>query len=104
MAQAVARHADRIFLTSDNPRTEAPEAILNDVEAGVKPELSPGKKYHRIADRREAIRLALETARPGDVLVIAGKGHEPYLLKGGETFSFHDPTVTRELLTEMGWR
>ncbi len=79
MAEAVARHADRVFLTSDNPRTEDPETILDDLEAGL-----GGVDRVRLADRREAIRRAVLEARDGDVLVLAGKGHETYQIVGTE--------------------
>ncbi|MEM8835539.1 MAG: UDP-N-acetylmuramoyl-L-alanyl-D-glutamate--2,6-diaminopimelate ligase [Planctomycetota bacterium] len=76
MARAVAAHADRIIITSDNPRTEDPETIIDEVIAGV-PE---GLRYERSADRRSAIHLAIRSATPRDVVLIAGKGHETYQL------------------------
>jgi UDP-N-acetylmuramoyl-L-alanyl-D-glutamate--2,6-diaminopimelate ligase len=98
MAEAVAKLADRAVLTSDNPRTEDPQRILADVEAGlgamtrVSPaELSAAKHgYVALADRREAIELAIATARPEDTVVIAGKGHEDYQIIGREKFPFDD--------------
>lgn len=103
MGAVAARVGDVVFLTSDNPRTEDPLRILKDVEAGVRPELSPGKEFHKEPDRREAIRAALAAAGPGDAVVVAGKGHEREQDTAGVRRPFHDPTVVRELLAEMGW-
>jgi UDP-N-acetylmuramoyl-L-alanyl-D-glutamate--2,6-diaminopimelate ligase len=98
MAQAVARFSDRVVATSDNPRTEEPEQILVDVESGlrslrrVEPEAlreAPGS-YVSLVDRRRAIELAIEIADEGDMVVIAGKGHEDYQIIGRKKFPFHD--------------
>jgi len=79
MAAAVAAGADVLWHTSDNPRTEDPERILDDAVPGI-PEVirADGARYHRNADRRESVRQALADCRPGDLLLLAGKGHEPY--------------------------
>jgi len=77
--------ADKIWLTSDNPRTENPEQILNDVEAGM-----PTNKHKRQADRRKAIKEAATALQCGDVLVVAGKGHEDYQIIGKEKNHFSD--------------
>ena len=98
MARAVAAWSDRAVATSDNPRTEDPEAILDDVEQGldklsrVAPERLDGAahSYARVADRRRAIELALAIARPEDTVVIAGKGHEDYQIVGRERLPFDD--------------
>lgn len=76
MASICATGSDKVILTSDNPRTEDPEKILDDMEAGLTPELK--KKVLRITDRRSAIRTAVELASVGDVILVAGKGHETY--------------------------
>ena len=76
MAAISAEGSSKIILTSDNPRTEDPEKILDDMEAGITPDLK--RKTLRIADRREAIKTAVMLASPGDVILIAGKGHETY--------------------------
>src|SRR2546427_12843953 len=73
MGEIAARLDDVAIVTSDNPRTEDPERILDEVEAGMK-----GKPHHRRGGRREAIALALELALPGDTSLLAGKGHETY--------------------------
>lgn len=84
--------ADVPVLTSDNPRTEDPDAILDDVEAG----LGPGRRL-RFADRREAIAAALAEARPGDVLLLAGKGHETYQVIGTEKRPFDERAIVADL-------
>ena len=94
MARAAAGYGDLIFMTSDNPRTEDPEKIMDDIEPG----FPSGTDVVREADRRTAIGLALEAMRPGDALLVAGKGHEAYQIIGTEKFSFHDGQVIRELL------
>ncbi|SDB09917.1 UDP-N-acetylmuramoylalanyl-D-glutamate--2,6-diaminopimelate ligase [Desulfonatronum thiosulfatophilum] len=96
MGQAVCRFADIAVLTSDNPRHEDPETILNDVQAG----LGGGAAVIREVDRKRAIERALEVMRPDDVLLVAGKGHEATQQIGEEYFPFHDPTVIRRILGE----
>lgn len=97
MAEAVARHSDLIVLTSDNPRTEDPERILDDLSEGL-----AGREFVREPDRARAIRRALELAHPGDVVVLAGKGHETYQVVGQEKRPFDERTVVRAALAEMG--
>jgi len=103
MGAVVARLSDFIILTSDNPRTEDPAAIADMVESGLRPELSPSKEFRRLLNRREAIALAVKSALEGDVVLIAGKGHERTQEEGGEKRPFHDPGVAREILGEYGW-
>ncbi|MBX7222024.1 MAG: UDP-N-acetylmuramoyl-L-alanyl-D-glutamate--2,6-diaminopimelate ligase, partial [Blastocatellia bacterium] len=95
MAEAAATHSDIIIATSDNPRNESPEQILDDVEIGLR---RVGKPFHRFVDRRQAIGCAIEQARPGDLVVIAGKGHETYQILGPTTIHFDDREVAREAL------
>lgn len=79
MAAAVAAGADVLWHTSDNPRTEDPERILDDAAPGIPEALrADATRYHRNADRRESVHQALADCRPGDLLLLAGKGHEPY--------------------------
>ena len=94
MGRAVARHADVVVMTSDNPRTEDPESILDQIEPG----LNGAKNVVREADRRKAIGLAIEAMRPGDALLIAGKGHEDYQIVGTEKRHFSDFETVREHL------
>ena len=93
MGEAVCRHADVAVLTSDNPRHEDPAAIMDDVRPG----LSGCAEVVEAVDRAEAIGLALDAMRPGDVLVIAGKGHETYQDVAGVKNHFNDAEVVREL-------
>jgi len=98
MAQAVASLSDRVIATSDNPRTEDPERILEDVAEGlsalrhVEPrELrDTNRSYTSLLDRREAIELAIEIAGPGDTVILAGKGHEDYQIVGRTKLPFDD--------------
>jgi UDP-N-acetylmuramoyl-L-alanyl-D-glutamate--2,6-diaminopimelate ligase len=97
MGEAAGSLSDVVILTSDNPRTEDPNQILCDAEEGIK---KTGKPYVKIADRREAIHHAIVQAREGDLVLIAGKGHEDYQIIGRETFHFDDKEVAREALRE----
>jgi len=94
MGAAAERGADVVITTSDNPRTEDPGKILDDVEAG----MTPGS-YERIENRREAIARALEHAKDGDVVLLAGKGHETYQILGTTKVPFDEKEIVRELLT-----
>lgn len=93
MAQAAARHSDLLIVTSDNPRTENPEAIVDDVLVGLKETKVP---FRREVDRRRAIALALKEAKPDDLVLIAGKGHETYQILGKTKVDFDDRKVARE--------
>ncbi|HWZ85170.1 MAG TPA: UDP-N-acetylmuramoyl-L-alanyl-D-glutamate--2,6-diaminopimelate ligase [Thermoanaerobaculia bacterium] len=94
MGEIAGRLADIAIATSDNPRTEDPEAILREVEAGLV--ASGATKYLKVADRREAIRQAIELANPGTVVVIAGKGHETTQVIGATEIPFDDRKVAAE--------
>ena len=94
MAQVACEHSDKAILTADNPRSEDPETILNEMEAGL---TGPQKrKSLRITDRREAIKVAVTLAQPGDVVLIAGKGHETYQEIKGVKHHFDDKEVLAE--------
>jgi UDP-N-acetylmuramoyl-L-alanyl-D-glutamate--2,6-diaminopimelate ligase len=99
MGEAAAALSDVVILTSDNPRTEDPETIFNDIEAGLR---SNARPYLKIPDRRVAIQRAIAEARSGDVVLIAGKGHEDYQIIGEEKFHFDDREVAREALATRG--
>ncbi|WP_288778540.1 UDP-N-acetylmuramoyl-L-alanyl-D-glutamate--2,6-diaminopimelate ligase [uncultured Alistipes sp.] len=86
MAQIAVKYADTAIFTSDNPRHESPGAILDEMAAG----LDPGARFLRIVDRAEAIRSAAMLSRPGDILLIAGKGHETYQIIGDVKHHFDD--------------
>jgi UDP-N-acetylmuramoyl-L-alanyl-D-glutamate--2,6-diaminopimelate ligase len=94
MADIACRHSTVVFLTSDNPRNEEPEAILADMEKGVK--ITDRRKIRVIADRKEAIRQACLVAREKDVILVAGKGHETYQEIKGVKHPFDDRQVLRE--------
>jgi UDP-N-acetylmuramoyl-L-alanyl-D-glutamate--2,6-diaminopimelate ligase len=94
MARSAGTLADFTVLTSDNPRTERPESIIDDMSAG----LPPGAEHLRITDRREAIARALLLARPGDTLLLAGKGHETYQVIGAEYRPFDERLIVEELM------
>lgn len=106
MGGAAARWGDVVIVTSDNPRTEIPEAIIREIEPGLRAEgmptvapdheSPPAKSYTIEVDRRRAIELALAWARPGDMVFIGGKGHETYQIIGSRTFPFDDRAVVRD--------
>jgi UDP-N-acetylmuramoyl-L-alanyl-D-glutamate--2,6-diaminopimelate ligase len=98
MGAAAARLADVAILTSDNPRTEDPLAIVSDVEKGIRRVTSDPARFRVIPDRREAIHAAIMEADGGDAVVIAGKGHETYQILRDRTVPFDDREVARESL------
>lgn len=89
----------QVVFTSDNPRTENPETILNEVEAGVEPQNF--KKTVSIINRKQAIKTACQMAKPNDIILIAGKGHETYQEIHGERFDFDDFKIVQELLKQL---
>ncbi|GIN91463.1 UDP-N-acetylmuramoyl-L-alanyl-D-glutamate--2,6-diaminopimelate ligase [Siminovitchia terrae] len=96
MAEAACKYATDPIFTSDNPRTEDPIAILKDMEKGVE-----GKQYQVISDRKQAITAAINAAREGDVVLIAGKGHETYQIIGDKVFDFDDRLVASNAIKEL---
>jgi UDP-N-acetylmuramoyl-L-alanyl-D-glutamate--2,6-diaminopimelate ligase len=98
MAAISAEGSTKLILTSDNPRTEDPEKILDDMEAGISPDMK--SKTLRISDRREAIKTAVMLASPGDVILVAGKGHEPYQEINGVKHHFDDREELRKALLQ----
>jgi UDP-N-acetylmuramoyl-L-alanyl-D-glutamate--2,6-diaminopimelate ligase len=102
MGRAVGERADVAVLTSDNPRTEDPAAIAEPVEAGL---VAAGARGYVVElDRRKAIALAIASAAPGDVLVIAGKGHEDYQIIGTQKHRFDDRVEARAALARRRGR
>lgn len=97
MGDIAGKLSDYVVITSDNPRTEEPIRILNDVEEGVK---KTDCSYKKIVDRKEAIHFAMDNASIGDVIIIAGKGHETYQILKDEVIDFDDAEVVREHLKE----
>ena len=100
MAKEAARRSDRVIITSDNPRFEEPQDIINDMLAGLDEE--DMQKTLSIADRKEAIRTACMLAQKGDVVLVAGKGHEDYQEIKGVKHHFDDREVIREIMSKEG--
>jgi UDP-N-acetylmuramoyl-L-alanyl-D-glutamate--2,6-diaminopimelate ligase len=100
MGEAAGRASDFVVLTSDNPRSEDPLLIINDALVGLQ---RTEAEYRIEPDRERAIGLVLEQARAGDIVLIAGKGHENYQVLGGRTIEFDDRDVARRLLAGMGY-
>ena len=98
MGGMAAKMADVAIFTSDNPRTEDPEQILREMEAGVE----SGDKYLKITDRHEAIKTAVMLAEPRDIILLAGKGHEDYQIIGTEKHHFNDKEVVKEWFEKFG--
>ena len=100
MGAAAVRGADLVFITSDNPRSEDPRAIVAEIEAGAR----GGAPTRVIVDRQEAIEAAVNEAGENDALLIAGKGHETYQILGDRTIPFDDRAVARGALKARGYR
>jgi len=106
MGQVAARHSDVVIVTSDNPRTENPETIVTQIEKGIQ-SLPPDERcpYRIITDRAEAIQAAVSEAKDGDLLLIAGKGHEDYQILGTQKIHFDDREEARKAIhRQMGSR
>ena len=99
MGEVSGRVADYTIITSDNPRTEKPEDIVNDIEAGIK---KTNGKYECIIDRKEAIRKAIKMANKKDIIVLAGKGHEQYQEINKKRYPFDENKIVNETIEEMG--
>ncbi len=92
MGEIAEREADRAIVTSDNPRTEDPDAIIDDIEAGMR-----GSGHERVTDRLAAIQRALDLAEDGDIVLLAGKGHETYQIRGTTSYPFDEKEIVREM-------
>lgn len=99
MAQAACDWSDRVILTSDNPRTEDPEAILRDMEAGLSS--AAKRKYITLVDRKQAIEEAVRMAKPEDIILVAGKGHEKYQDINGVKHPFDDKEVLQKAFSTI---
>ena len=95
MGEIAERLADLAIVTSDNPRTEDPETILDEIEGGMR-----GTNHERITDRLEAIQRALAIATPEDVILLAGKGHETYQVRGTTKYPFDEKEIVRSLMAD----
>jgi len=99
MAEVACEHSDKVIFTSDNPRSEDPVKIIKEMETGV--QSASRRKYISIADRKEAIKTAISLAKPDDIILIAGKGHEKYQEIKGVKYDFDDKKVVREMFEEL---
>jgi UDP-N-acetylmuramoyl-L-alanyl-D-glutamate--2,6-diaminopimelate ligase len=100
MAAIACEYSNRVILTSDNPRSEDPESILDQMQKGVSP--ADMRKTLRITDRKEAIRTACTLGKPGDIILIAGKGHEKYQEIKGVKLAFDDLEILKETIKNLG--
>jgi UDP-N-acetylmuramoyl-L-alanyl-D-glutamate--2,6-diaminopimelate ligase len=101
MGMAAAELSDFVVLTSDNPRSEDPLVIINDALVGLGRFDTP---YVAEPDRAKAIQIAIERAQPGDVVLLAGKGHETYQILRDRTIHFDDRETAREILRSLGYK
>ena len=92
MGEIAEKEADYAIVTSDNPRTEDPDAIIDDIEAGMRE-----SNHERITDRHAAIQRAIDLAEDGDIVILAGKGHETYQIRGTTSYPFDEKEIVREL-------
>jgi UDP-N-acetylmuramoyl-L-alanyl-D-glutamate--2,6-diaminopimelate ligase len=92
MGEIAERGSDCAIVTSDNPRTEDPDAIIDDIEAGMR-----SSKHQRVTDRLSAIRRAIDLAEDGDIVLLAGKGHETYQIRGTISYPFDEKEIVREM-------
>ena len=97
MGEISGRIADYTIITSDNPRTEEPEEIVKEIEAGIK---KTKGNYSVIVDRKEAIKEAINMLHKNDILILAGKGHETYQEINGKKYPFDERVIIKEILEE----
>lgn len=100
MAEVACEHSDRVIFTSDNPRSEDAQQILNEMEAGLNS--AAKRKYLSIVDRKQAIKTAVDMAKPEDIVLVAGKGHEKYQEINGVKYHFDDKEVLKEMFELLG--
>ena len=98
MGEISGRIADFTIITSDNPRTENPEEIVKQIESGMK---KTNGKYVTIVDRVEAIKEAIKMANKRDIIILAGKGHEPYQEINGKKYPFDERIIVRDIIEEL---
>ena len=98
MGEVSGRLADLTIITSDNPRFEEPQAIIDDIKTGM---AKTDGEYIEIVDRKEAIQYAIEHGQPGDVIVLAGKGHEDYQEIEGRKYPMDERVLIQEVLQEL---
>ena len=98
MGEVAGNHSDLVFVTSDNPRTEDPLQIIEEIKVGLD---KTNCEYRIVSDRREAIYRAISEAKANDVVLIAGKGHETYQIVGNDKFHFDDREIAHEALEKL---
>lgn len=98
MGEVAAKNSDFLIVTSDNPRTEDPDSIIEDIIVGVEKEKKP---YIKITDRKEAIKYALENAKKDDIILLAGKGHEDYQIIGKKKINMDERDIVKEILNSL---
>lgn len=98
MGRLASELADFVIITSDNPRSEEPQDIISDIKSGISK-----TNYLTIVDRKEAIKKAIDIAHPGDIIVVAGKGHEDYQIIKNKKFAFNDHIAIQDLLSKKGF-
>ena len=101
MGEVSGRLADLTIITSDNPRFEEPQDIIEDIKIGMS---KTEGKYVEISDRKEAIAYAIDHGEPGDIIVLAGKGHEDYQEIRGVPYPMDERNLIRDILKERGWK
>ncbi len=101
MGEVAAKNSDFLIVTSDNPRTEDPDSIIEDIIVGVEKEKKP---YVKITDRKEAIKYALENAKKDDIILLAGKGHEDYQIIGTKKIDMDERDIVKEILNSLDER
>jgi UDP-N-acetylmuramoyl-L-alanyl-D-glutamate--2,6-diaminopimelate ligase len=92
MGKIAEQGSDCAIVTSDNPRTEDPDMIIDDIEAGMR-----NRDHERITDRHDAIQHAIDIARDGDIVLLAGKGHETYQIRGTTSYPFDEKEIVQEM-------
>jgi UDP-N-acetylmuramoyl-L-alanyl-D-glutamate--2,6-diaminopimelate ligase len=92
MGEIAERGADSVIVTSDNPRTEDPDSIIDEIVSGMR-----GARYERVTDRHAAIERAIGMAGDGDIVLLAGKGHETYQIRGDVSYPFDEKEIVREI-------
>jgi len=97
MGEISGKLADLTVITSDNPRNEEPQAIIDDIKTGM--EKTDGK-YVEIIDRKDAIRYVIRNGEPGDIIILAGKGHEDYQIIKGKKYPMDERVLIQEILAE----
>jgi UDP-N-acetylmuramoyl-L-alanyl-D-glutamate--2,6-diaminopimelate ligase len=95
MGEIAERSADAVIVTSDNPRTEDPDSIIDEIESGMH-----AAKHERVTDRHSAIARAIQIAGDEDIVLLAGKGHETYQIRGSVSYPFDEKEIVKDIVSE----